>query len=111
MVLTNLGVTLHRKRETEPAIESFAVAQRIFNAMNNPPGEAHALDCMAGAFAEQEQNLEAEVAWLKALDLYRGITSEALNEVRDAGCADIISKLERFYLATDQTDKINGLHQ
>lgn len=111
MVLTNLGVALHREGRVDEALGSFDAAQATNKALNNPPGEAYVLDCKAKTLALEKRNGEAEEAWIAALELYRGITAPALADVRRAGLTDICDKLERFYKETRQKQKIGGLSE
>lgn len=96
LVLVNLGVVLHRQQRVEEAAQSFQVARENFKAQNQLPGEAHALDCLVSMHQAEKQYDRAEEAWRECLALYNGITSDAFEDVRRAGAADIRQKLERL---------------
>ena len=59
--------------------------------------------------AAERRNDEAERAWLEALTVYDGITSASFAELRASGREDLLAKLERFYTATRQKDKLKNL--
>ena len=105
MVLCNLGVTLHRLQRLDEALRSFDIARAIFHGINNPPGEAHALDCKAAALAEAERNTEAEQAWLEAIAVYDGIDNPAMADVKEGGRKDLSIKLDRFYEQTGRNSQ------
>jgi tetratricopeptide (TPR) repeat protein len=109
LVVTNLGVALHRQQRVEEAIQCFNTARNAFKAQNQLPGEAHALDCLASMYYAEERHEEAETAWLEALALYDGITSKAFSDVRRAGRQDLQGKLERLYGDTGQHNKAEDL--
>lgn len=109
MALCNLGVTLHHQGRADEALQSLDTSRQTFKVADNRPGEAHALDTKAAALAQLERNEEAEQAWLEALALYEGITSNVLGDVRDSGRADIQGKLKRFYESTGQASKAAGV--
>ena len=110
MVMINLGVTLHRNRQVDEALEAFEIARRTFGALNNRPGEAFALDNRAAVLAAEKRNEEAEASWLEELELYEGITNEAMPELRESCREDVVAKLTRFYDETGQHSKISALH-
>jgi tetratricopeptide (TPR) repeat protein len=109
MSLTNLGVALQRQARSEAALQSFVLARRTFRAMNNPPGEAHVLDCQASVLALDQRNSEAEAAWQEALAIYDGITAPTLQDVRDGGRRLILDHLTHFYESTGQKQKVRSL--
>jgi tetratricopeptide (TPR) repeat protein len=109
LVMTNLGIALHRQKRMPEAIKCFRAARAAFRAQNQPPGEAHALDCLASMCYQENGYPQAEEAWLEALKVYEGITSDAFADVRKAGREDIIAKLERLYRSTGQRHKIPTL--
>lgn len=96
MLFTNLGVALHRIGEVDQAFASLKTARDHFRADGNRPGEAHVCDCLAALYQEVGRAAEAAQAWRFALQLYEGITNPALADVRSAGRADILAKLERL---------------
>jgi tetratricopeptide (TPR) repeat protein len=110
LALTNLGVTLFRQDRVTEAIESLRVAHRTFKAQNHRPGEAFVYDTLAGMYYGQQRLDEAEAAWLAALGVYEGITSDAFADLRESGSRDIRTKLERFYSETGRPNRMNG-HQ
>lgn len=95
MVLTNLGVALHRAGRSSEALESFAVARRTFAALGHKPGEAHVLDNRARTLVHEGRETEARAVWLEARAIYESITAPHLADVREAGCQDIDQKLAR----------------
>jgi len=111
LALTNLGVTLFRQNRIEEAIESLRVAYRNFKAQNHKPGVAFCYDTLASLYHSQRRDDEAERAWLSALDVYRGITSDAFVDLRESGCQDITTKLERFYETTGRQNRMNDQRQ
>jgi len=77
--------------------------------VNSPPTEAYTLDCQAQCHVKAKQHAEAERCWNEALAAYEGITSDAMQDVRNSGRADIRHKLEHFYRDTKQTAKLAAL--
>lgn len=110
LALTNLGVSLSRQDRLDEAVESLRAAYQNFKAQNHKPGVAFVFDTLANIYHAQHRDDEAERAWLSALDVYRGITSDALNDLRDAGARDIEGKLERFYAETGRENAMNRQH-
>ncbi|MGK9166739.1 tetratricopeptide repeat protein [Inquilinus limosus] len=96
MTYTNLGVALHRLGRFEQAFEALRVGSRFFKAQGNRPGEAFVCDNLAAMHQELGRPEEATRVWRYALGLYEGITNPALQDVREAGLADIRAKLERL---------------
>lgn len=96
MTYTNLGVALHRLGNFEQAFEALRVGSRFFKAQGNRPGEAFVCDNLAAMHQELGRPEEAARVWRYAQGLYEGITNPALQDVREAGCADIRAKLERL---------------
>ena len=108
LALTNLGVTLFRQQRMEEAIESLRTARRHFKAQNHKPGEGFVYDTLAKAFYEQGRHDEAEHAWLRAFEIYDGITSDAFVDLRKSASDDIAAKLHRFYEATGRPNRLIG---
>jgi tetratricopeptide (TPR) repeat protein len=100
MALTNLGVALQRQGRIDEALAMFDAARRNFQAVRNPPGEAHVLDCKAKVFELTGHEDQAEAAWLEARAVYEGITGSFLQDVRAGGVRDIQGKLDDFYART-----------
>ncbi|OWJ63633.1 tetratricopeptide repeat protein [Inquilinus limosus] len=96
MVYTNLGVALHRLGHFEQAFEALRVGSRFFQAQGNRPGEAFVCDNLAAMYREQDRPEEAARVWRYAQGLYDGITNPALQDVREAGLADIRAKLDQL---------------
>lgn len=96
MVYTNLGVALHRLGHFEQAFEALRVGSRFFRAQGNRPGEAFVCDNLAAMYREQDRPEEAARVWRYAQGLYDGITNPALQDVREAGLADIRAKLDQL---------------
>jgi tetratricopeptide (TPR) repeat protein len=111
LVLTNLGVALHRQGKTAQALKSFQIARDNCRAQKLRPVEAHVLDCLANVYQQHNQCGQAEQCWLQALALYEGIASEFFDDLRQAGSEDILIKLERLYRATGQADKLDRLRR
>ncbi|MCP4662114.1 MAG: tetratricopeptide repeat protein [bacterium] len=109
MALTNLGITLYSLRKTDQALETIDAARNTFDGINNKPGEAYALDCKAHILALIGRRDEAEQTWLEALAVYEGITSNVMEDVREAGSKQIIEKLKNFYEFTGQKSKLENL--
>ena len=107
MALTNLGVTLFRQKHVEEGLASLRVAYQNFRAQNHKPGMAFVFDTLATVYHAERQDDEAERAWLSALDVYKGITSDAFADLRKSGCDDISAKLERFYQATGRPNRLS----
>ncbi|WP_026869418.1 tetratricopeptide repeat protein [Inquilinus limosus] len=96
MAYTNLGVALHRLGNFEQAFEAMRVGSRFFRAQGNRPGEAFVCDNLAKMYQERGQPDEAARVWRYAQGLYDGITNPDLQDVREAGSADIREKLEQL---------------
>jgi tetratricopeptide (TPR) repeat protein len=111
LILTNLGIALYRQGKKAQSLKSFQVARDNCRAQKMRPVEAHVLDCMAKAYQEDNQHEQAEQAWLEALALYDGITSEFFADLRKAGREDILAKLEQHYRATRQQGKLDRLQR
>ena len=111
LALTNLGLTLHRQRRIDDAIRALKTARDVFRAQNHRPGEAHVLDCLATICHQDGRDDTAEKAWLHALAVYDGISAGDCAEVRQAGRADIVMKLEGFYQNTGRAPRIAELQR
>ena len=109
LVLTNLGVTLHRLQRVDEAIESLSISRRTFHQLDNVPGEAYALDCLANIHGIEGDNEAAEARWRDALKLYDDMKSGAAEEIRAAGRQDILEKLDRFLRSIDEGEKADRL--
>ena len=96
IVFTNLGVALHRSDEIEHAFKHLKVARDMFKAQNNLPGEAYVCDCLAKLHHEVDRKPEAEKAWRFALSLYDKIDNPVLEDVKQMGRKDILSKMKHF---------------
>jgi tetratricopeptide (TPR) repeat protein len=105
LVLTQLAITLTRQGRAE-ADQCFRLARDASRQINSPPTEAYTLDCQAQCHAQLKKHADAERCWKEALTVYEGITSDAMQDVRNAGLADIQHKLEHFYKNTRQTAKV-----
>jgi tetratricopeptide (TPR) repeat protein len=92
-VMLNLGIALHRQGKTAEAMRSFDVGRLIFHALNQLPGEVHALDTKAASLAEAKQADAAKRTWQEALQLIDGITNECFAELRASCREDIAGKL------------------
>lgn len=96
LAYTNLGVALHRLGNFEQAFAALRVGSRFFKAQGNRPGEAFVCDNLAAMHQELGRPDEAARVWRYAQSLYDGITNPALQDVREAGSADVRAKLERL---------------
>lgn len=96
MAYTNLGVALHRLGNFDQAFEALRVGSRFFRAQGNRPGEAFVCDNLAAMHRELGRPDEAARVWRYAEGLYEGITNPALQDVREAGRADIRAKLDQL---------------
>jgi tetratricopeptide (TPR) repeat protein len=102
LVLTQLGIALHRQGRADEAAKSFRVARETARNVGMPPLEAFALDTQAQCLLADKDAAGAERCWKESLAVYDGITSDAFPDVRDAGRKDILGKLERLYKGTRQ---------
>lgn len=96
MAYTNLGVSLHRLGDFDQAFAALRVGSTFFRAQGNLPGEAFVCDNLALIYQELSRPADAEKVWRYALGRYEGITNPAIADVREAGRADILAKLERL---------------
>jgi tetratricopeptide (TPR) repeat protein len=96
MLYANLGIALHRLGNFDQAFASLRVASSFFRAQGNRPGEAFVCDNLALMHQELGRPEEAAKVWRYALQLYEGITSPFMADVRDAGRTDILTKLARL---------------
>jgi tetratricopeptide (TPR) repeat protein len=94
MAYTNLGVALHRLSRFDEAFGALRVASNFFRNQGNRPGEAFVCDNLATMHVELSQREDAARVWRYAVGLYEGITNPALADVREAGRADLLAKLE-----------------
>jgi tetratricopeptide (TPR) repeat protein len=95
MALTNLGVALYHEGRGREAVASLDAARGLFRALGHRPGEAHAVDCTARVWVASDPE-RARALWHEAGDLYDGIAAPHLQEVREAGRADVDAKLARL---------------
>ena len=95
MAYTNLGVALHRLGRFAEAFGTLRVASNFFRDQSNLPGEAFVCDNLATMHVELGQREDAARVRRYALSLYEGITNPALADVREAGRADVLAKLEQ----------------
>lgn len=95
MVFCNLGIALFQADRAEEAFEAMKVANAMFKAQRNLPGQAHVCDCLAKCHQERNEKAEAEKAWRYALDLYESIANPQMQDVRHSGAKDIAEKLNR----------------
>lgn len=93
---TNLGIALHRLGQFDQAFDALKVANTVYRAQGNRPGEAFTCDNLARIHEERGQHDKAERVWRYALKLYDGITNPAMKDVREGGRSDILDKLERL---------------
>jgi tetratricopeptide (TPR) repeat protein len=109
MTLLNLGVTYSRQGRIDDAVKTLDVGRQAFAAEAQLPGEIHALDTKAAALFEAKKNPEAEAAWREALLLVLNIKNPDMAELKKSTRDDLFDKLERFYKATGQNDKVRDL--
>lgn len=95
MILSNLGLALHRQQRMEEAVQCFQIARKSSQVQHHPLLEAHVLDTLAGIYQAERQYPEAERCLLDALAMYQGIKSEFFADLSKSGQADIESKLAR----------------
>jgi tetratricopeptide (TPR) repeat protein len=96
MAYTNLGVSLHRLEDFDQAFAALRVGSTFYRAQGNLPGEAFVCDNLALIYQELGRPDEAEKVWKYSLGRYESITNPAMADVREAGRADILGKLERL---------------
>lgn len=96
MAYTNLGVSLHRLGDFDQAFAALRVGSTFYRAQGNLPGEAFVCDNLALIYQELGRPADAEKVWRYALARYEGITNPAMADVREAGRADVLAKLERL---------------
>jgi len=96
MVFCNLGIALFQADRPEEAFESMHVANAMFEAQRNLPGQAHVCDCLAKCHQERGEKAEAEKAWRYALELYESIANPQMQDVRTSGASDIAEKMDRY---------------
>lgn len=96
MAYTNLGVSLHRLGNFEQAFAALRVGSTFYRAQGNLPGEAFVCDNLALIYQELGRPDDAGKVWRYALGRYDSITNPAMADVREAGRADILAKLERL---------------
>lgn len=105
LVLTQLGISLARQNKPEAEL-SFFLARDAAQRLPSPPTEAYTLDCQAQCFVQMRRHSDAERCWKEAIMVYEGITSDVMQDIRNAGLADIRHKLEHFYKDTKQSAKV-----
>lgn len=96
MTYTNLGVALHRLGEFDQAFAALRVGSAFYRAQGNLPGDAFVCDNLALIYQELDRPEDAAQVWCYALARYESITNSAMADVREAGRADILAKLERL---------------
>jgi len=96
MAYANLGVALHRLGHFDQAFAAMRVGSQFFKAQGNRPGEAFVCDNLAAIYLELDRPEDAARVWRYAQSRYEGITNPALQDVREAGSADIRAKLEQL---------------
>lgn len=101
-VYVNLGVSLHRQNQFEPAFAALKVGRDMFKAQNHRAGEAFVVDALAQMYALDGRTAEAERSWRYCLTLYDGMTSSTFKDVREAGRKDVIAKLKNLGVNIDQ---------
>lgn len=101
MVFCNLGIALFQADRAEEAFEAMTVANAMFSAQRNLPGQAHVCDCLAKCHQERNEKADAEKAWRYALGLYESIANPELQDVRHSGAQDIAEKLDRYGYKND----------
>lgn len=96
MVFCNLGIALFQADRADEAFDAMNVANAMFGAQRNLPGQAHVCDCLAKCYQERKETDKAETTWRYALGLYESISNPGLNDVRLSGASDISEKLDRY---------------
>jgi tetratricopeptide (TPR) repeat protein len=96
MAYTNLGIALHRLGEFDHAFAALRVGSTFYRAQGNLPGEAFVCDNLALIYQELGRPEDAARVWTYALGRYDSITNPMMADVREAGRADIVAKLERL---------------
>jgi tetratricopeptide (TPR) repeat protein len=109
VILTNMGVALFHGEAREEAERCFETARIYAIKLNQPPTEAHVLDCMARCHQAAGRSAEAELCWKEALEAYDGITAPPLKFARDGGRKQILVQLEYHYQTTRQPEKLAAL--
>lgn len=109
LALVELGLALQGQKELELAVESFDAASRTFEAVGQPPGQVHALDCLGSALAQEGYDEEAEQAFRQALAINDGITGEHVQDLRLAGRRPVVEHLQQFYQQRGQAGKARAL--
>jgi tetratricopeptide (TPR) repeat protein len=111
MAYINLGVSMHRQEAIKEAIQCMKVARDYYQALNNPPGEAYALDCLAQLCFEQRAYERAEEFWVEAYKIWDGMTGSHFEDARTDGGEFIADKLRKLYEHTNQIPKIHQLNK
>jgi tetratricopeptide (TPR) repeat protein len=108
MAYTNLGVSLHRLGDFDQAFAALRVGSTFYRAQGNLPGEAFVCDNLALIYQELDRPAEAEKVLRYVLGRYDSITNPAMADVREAGRADVLAKLERLGAAPEAAAKRAG---
>lgn len=109
MVLTNLGVTLHRQQRLDESLQCLEIARRTFAVLDNRPGEAYVLDCRANILGLENQIEPAEQSWRQALACYDSISNPTMADVKRHGREDILVKLTRYMEQVGRKERIRDL--
>jgi tetratricopeptide (TPR) repeat protein len=111
LILTNMGVAFFQGGEQKQALAAFSTARVYAQKLNQPPTEAHILDCMAKCHVTANNPHEAEQCWRQALAAYDRISAPALRQERDAGKHLIVLQLEQHYRATKNAAGLAALQR
>ena len=109
MVMTNLGVTLHRQQRLNESLQCLDISRRTFAALDNRPGEAYVLDCRANILGLENQVEPAERAWRDALACYDSIHNPTMADIKKHGREDILVKLKAFMEHVGRKERIRDL--
>jgi tetratricopeptide (TPR) repeat protein len=109
VILTNLGVALFHGEARDEAEHCFDTARIYAIRLNQPPTEAHVLDCRARCHLAAGRLDQAECCWKEALVAYEGITAEPLRFAREGGRRQVLAQLEYLYETTRQYDKLAAI--
>ncbi|GAB4319022.1 MAG: hypothetical protein Kow0074_08570 [Candidatus Zixiibacteriota bacterium] len=106
MAYINLGISMHRQRAIKEALQCIGVGRDYYKAMNNPPGHAYALDCLAQICYEEKAYQRAEQFWIEAHAVWDGMTGSHFEDARADGTRYILDKLKKLYEETSQIIKL-----